>query len=191
MTSKNVKFDVIVDRQNFDKTVIDLQSTASSESATSTSGQSHQDTGAIQKSRTSILSNFGLLPTAEASNNDEQTLQRLCHCIADAIREGIQSKQDNRYNYRGIEKPKINYFDGDASQYQHWKSMFHLIYSEDRNIPESYLATALFGLLKGEAKRAVEIHITATWDGTNYQQIWKQLDLRYGTKHDQARCFRD
>ena len=195
MASNNVKFDVIddnpEDKQNFDKTVIDPQSTASSESATSTSGQSYQDTGAIPKSRTSILSNSGLLPTAETSNNDEQTLQRLCHCIAEAIREGIQSKEDNRPNYRGIEKPKINYFDGDASQYQHWKSMFQLIYTEDRNLPESYLATALFGLLDGEAKRAVEIHITAKWDGTNYQEMWKQLDLRYGTKHVQARCIRD
>ena len=179
------------DKQNFDETVIDPQSTASSESATSTSGQSHQDTGAITKLKTSILSKSGLLPTAETSNNDEQTLQRLFHCISDAIREGIQSKQDNRPNYRGIEKPKINNFDGDASQYQHWKSMFQLIYTEDRNLPESYLATMLFGLLDGEAKRAVEIHITAKWDGTNYQEMWKQLDLRYGTKHVQARCIRD
>jgi hypothetical protein len=65
------------------------------------------------------------------------------------------------------------------------------MYTADRNLPDSHLATALFGLLKGEAKRAVEIHITAEWDGTNYQEMWKQLDLRYGTKHVQARCIRD
>ena len=65
------------------------------------------------------------------------------------------------------------------------------MYTSDRNLPESHLATALFGLLKGEAKRAVEIHITAKWDGTNYQEMWKQLDLRYGTEHVQARCIRD
>ena len=124
---------------------------------------------------------------------DEEELDpkdlRFARIIAGAIRHSVKPEQAP--NYRGIEKPKINFFDGDASKYSHWKSTFHLMYTSDRNLPESHLATALFGLLKGEAKRAVEIHITAEWDGTNYQEMWKQLDLRYGTKHVQARCIRD
>ena len=124
---------------------------------------------------------------------DEEELDpkdlRFARIIAGAIRHSVKPEQSP--NYRGIEKPKINFFDGDASKYSHWKSTFHLMYTAERNLPESHLATALFGLLKGEAKRAVEIHITAEWDGTNYQEMWKQLDLRYGTKHVQARCIRD
>ena len=135
-----------------------------------------------------ILRNSGMLSTPETDNNDD----RLHHCIANAIREGIKSGlEDKRPNYRGIEIPKINTFDGDASKYKHWKSTFNLMYTPDRNLPESHLATALLGLLTGDAKRAVEIHITADWDGTNYKQMWDQLDRRYGSKHVQARCIRD
>ena len=201
MASNNVKFDVIddnpEDKQNFDKTVIDPQSTALSENATSihvsayagfTWQQPHRSQGGGKQDPNDQP------PLRPPFQSNEEELDpkdlRFARIIAGATRHSVKPDMQSP-NYRGIEKPKINFFDGDASKYSHWKSTFHLMYTADRNLPESHLATTLFGLLKGEAKRAVEIHITAEWNGTNYQEMWKQLDLRYGTKHVQARCIRD
>jgi hypothetical protein len=258
MASKNVKFDITdddsEDNQYFDEIVINNQSTASSKSAYSTSGQSQPNLatstptwsdgaqsdhlsvnpstdpsghaqgnafGASSSTRAGPESfdfeNFswqwpgnrgcgdrgesgnpsgrgrgrGNPPPFQPNNNDEADKYEFFNLMARAFKDGLRSEPEVKPNYRGIEKPKISFFDGNASQYAHWKSTFHLIYTEDRNLPESYLATALFGLLKGEAKRAVQIHITTEWNGDNYKQMWKQLDLRYGTKHIQARCIRD
>jgi len=53
------------------------------------------------------------------------------------------------------------------------------------------LANALHCLLKGEARRKVEVHFTADWDGENYQRMWDTLDSHYGSKHIQDRCIQD
>ena len=65
------------------------------------------------------------------------------------------------------------------------------MYTPDRNLPDDVLATALIGLLKGEAKTSVLVHVTASWDGTDYKAMWEHLDQRYGSQHVQARCIRD
>ena len=109
--------------------------------------------------------------------------------LAQAIRSGL--RQDDKPNYRGIEKPKIDFFDGDVSKYRQWKSAFELMYTPDRNLPDDFLATALIGLLKGEARKSVLVHVTANWDGTDYKAMWEHLDRRYGSQHVQARCIRD
>ena len=50
------------------------------------------------------------------------------------------------------------------------------MYTPDRNLPDDVLATALIGLLKGEAKTSVLVHVTASWDGTDYKAMWEHLD---------------
>jgi len=49
----------------------------------------------------------------------------------------------------------------------------------------------LHGLLQGEARRKVEIHFTADWNGDNYYRMWEHLDREYGSKHTQDRCIQD
>ena len=48
--------------------------------------------------------------------------------IANAIKAGI--RQDDKQNYRGIEKPKIDSFDGNVSKYRQWKSAFDIMYTQ-------------------------------------------------------------
>ena len=78
--------------------------------------------------------------------------------IANAIKSGVQ--QDDKPNYHAIKNPTIALFDGDVSKHRQWKSAVNLMYSPDRNLPDDHLATALIGLLKGEAKRSVLVHVT-------------------------------
>jgi hypothetical protein len=111
--------------------------------------------------------------------------------LTNAIRDGLRPLDSNRPNYHGIEKPKIDLFYGDPMVYSHWKNKFLLLYSPDRNLPDTYLANVLHGLLRGEARQTVEAHFTAVWNGDNYGRMWQQLDLSYGTEHVQARCIRD
>ena len=65
------------------------------------------------------------------------------------------------------------------------------MYSPNRNLPDDHLATALIGLLKGKANRSVLVHVTTSWNGTDYKAMWEHLDRRYGSPHVQARCIRD
>ena len=65
------------------------------------------------------------------------------------------------------------------------------MYTPDRKLPKDHLATALIGLLKGEAKRSVQAHVVLDRTGTNYDAMWEHLDRRYGSPHVQARCIRD
>ena len=100
--------------------------------------------------------------------------QQLAAMIAGVIRSGV--RQDDKPNYRGIKRPEIDSFNGDVSKYQHWKSTFNLMYTPNRNLPDDHLATTLLGLMKGKAKELVLIHVTAKWDGSNYKEMWEQLD---------------
>jgi hypothetical protein len=98
---------------------------------------------------------------------------------------------DKKPNYHGIEKTKLDFFEGDASVYAHWKKKFLLAHGPERNLPDEYLSNALHNLLKGEARKYVEAHFTADWTGENYHRMWEQLDLVYGSKHTQDRCIQD
>lgn len=103
----------------------------------------------------------------------------------------LQPVKPNAPDYRGIEKPKLDLFSGDASVYAHWKKKFLLLHGPERNLDNAYLANALHCLLKGEARKKVEVHFTADWDGENYQRMWETLDEHYGSKHIQDRCIQD
>ena len=87
--------------------------------------------------------------------------------IANAIKARI--RQDDKQNYRGIEKPKIDSFDGNMSKYRQWKRAFDIMYTPDRNLPKDHLATALIGLLKGEAKMSV--HSSSCYSQGNRSQL--------------------
>ena len=128
-------------------------------------------------------------PPFRPSQNDERDdpISVLIQGFTDALnRRDSNTKPD----YRGIEKPKVDPFSGDALVYAHWKKRFLLLYG-DRNLDDAYLANTLHGLLKGEAKALVEAHFTADWDGVNYHRMWTQLDEEYGSKHTQDRCIQD
>ena len=116
--------------------------------------------------------------------------QQFVNMLAQAIKFGTRP-DDKLPNYRGIEKPKIDSFDGDVIKYRQWKSAFEIMYTPDRNLPKDHLATALIGLLKGEAKRSVLAHVTLNKNGTDYKAMWDHLDRRYGSPHVQAKCIRD
>ena len=103
----------------------------------------------------------------------------------------LQPNTPNKPDYRGIDKPKLDVFSGDASVYAHWKKKFLLLHGPERNLDDAYLANALHCLLKGEARRKVEVHFTADWNGDNYQRMWDTLDDHYGSKHIQDRCIQD
>ena len=64
------------------------------------------------------------------------------------------------------------------SKNRQWKSAFKLMYTPDRNLPDDFLATALIGLLKGEARKSVLVHVTSNWDGTDYKAMWDHLERR-------------
>ncbi len=88
----------------------------------------------------------------------------------------LQPNMSNKPDYRGIDKPKLDVFSGDASVYAHWKKKFLLLHGPERNLDDAYLANALHCLLTGEARRKVEVHFTADWNGDNYQRMWDTLD---------------
>jgi len=125
-----------------------------------------------------------------AANDLSDPTAVLIQRLTDAL-SNIKPREDHKPNYRGIEIPKLDIFSGDASVYAHWKKKFLLLYSPDRNLPDAYLANVLHGLLQGEARRKVEIHFTADWNGDNYYRMWEHLDREYGSKHTQDRCIQD
>ena len=88
---------------------------------------------------------------------------------------------DNRPDYRGILKPKLDLFDGDASVYKNWKKWFILFHSPSQNFPDPYLAVVLRNHLRGEARSIVDPYFGAL----NYHGMWEQLDLKYGSGHTQ------
>ena len=111
--------------------------------------------------------------------------------MADVLKTRQPRDDDKKPDYRGIEKTKLDFFDGDAAVYAHWKKKFLLAHGPERNLPNEYLSNALHNLLKGEARKYVEAHFTAEWTGENYHLMWEQLDLVYGSKHTQDRCIQD
>ena len=126
-----------------------------------------------------------------ASTNDQSvSLAALIQGLTDAFSE-VRSRDDHRPDYRGIQKPQLDVFSGDAAVYAHWKKKFMLLYSPERNLPDAYLANVLHGILAGEARRKVEIHFTADWNGDNYHRMWEHLDLEYGSRHTQDKCIQD
>ena len=114
------------------------------------------------------------------------TLQQVLVSLAEA-----KTREADKPDYSGLEKPKLDVFSGDASVYAHWKKKFLLLYNPERKLPNSYLANALHGILQGEARRKVEVHFTADWNGDNYHRMWEHLDREYGSKHTQDRCIQD
>ena len=126
-------------------------------------------------------------PPFRLSQNED--INDLIRGLSDVLK--ARQPQDDKPDYRGIEKTKLDFFSGDASVYAHWKKKFLLVHSSDRNLPNSYLANALHNLLKGEARKYVEAHFTADWTGDNYERMWEQLDQVYGSKHTQDRCIQD
>ena len=127
-------------------------------------------------------------------DEDEEEERDPATTLIKQLTKALQNLQPNKPNapdYRGIEKPKLDVFSGDASVYAHWKKKFLLLHGPERNLNNAYLANALHCLLKGEARRKVEVHFTADWDGENYQRMWDTLDSHYGSKHIQDRCIQD
>jgi len=127
-------------------------------------------------------------------DEDEEEERDPATTLIKQLTKALQNLQPNKPNapdYRGIEKPKLDIFSGDASVYAHWKKKFLLLHGPERNLNNAYLANALHCLLKGEARRKVEVHFTADWDGENYQRMWDTLDSHYGSKHIQDRCIQD
>ena len=88
---------------------------------------------------------------------------------------------DNRPDYRGILKPKLDLFDGDALVYKNWKKWFILFHSPSQNFPDPYLAVVLRNHLRGEARSVVDPYFRTG----NYHGMWEQLDLKYGSGHTQ------
>jgi hypothetical protein len=121
--------------------------------------------------------------------DDENPFSVFAREIVNALRTTPQDS--TKPDYRGIEKPKLDTFSGDASVYAHWKRRFHTLYSPERNLSDSYLANTLYALLKGEARAQVEAHFTTDWNGDSYHRMWEQLDLDYGSEHIQDRCIQD
>ena len=125
-----------------------------------------------------------------STNNSSETLATIVKGFTDAISNN-KSQEDDKPNYHGLEKPRLDIFSGDASVYAFWKKKFLLHYNPERNLPNAYLANALHGILQGEARQIVEAHFTADWNGDDYPRMWEQLDLVYGSRHTQDRCIQD
>jgi hypothetical protein len=123
--------------------------------------------------------------TSDESGPNTVTMQALVEAL-----KCLKSGKTDSPDYRGLDKPKLEFFSGDASVYAHWKKKF-LLAHEGRNLPDAYLANTLHTLLKGEARAKVEVHFTADWTGENYQQMWTLLDDYYGSRHIQDRCIQD
>jgi hypothetical protein len=83
-----------------------------------------------------------------------QTLVKTLKCL--------KSRKTDMPDYCGLDKPKLEFFSGDASVYVQWKKKF-LLAHVGRNLPDAYLANTLHTLLKGEARSMVEVHFTADW----------------------------
>ena len=111
--------------------------------------------------------------------------------IGDALRQNNSTRdRPTEPNYRGMERTKLDPFTGDAMDYKHWLNRFDIAI-KDRNLPDDYLANMFYSLLKGDARRVVEVHFTADWSGNNYQKMRDQLKLEYGSRHVQDRCIED
>ena len=123
--------------------------------------------------------------TTDESDPTTVSLQTLVEAL-----KSLKGRKPDMPDYRGLDKPKLECFTGDASVYAHWKKKF-LLAHEGRNLPNVYLANTLHTLLKGEARAKVEVHFTADWTGENYQQMWTLLDDYYGSRHIQDRCIQD
>ena len=128
-------------------------------------------------------------PFRPSQEDEENPFSVFAREIVNALRTTPQDS--TKPDYRGIEKPKLDTFSGDASVYAHWKRRFHTLYSPERNLSDSYLANTLYALLKGEARAQVEAHFTTDWNGDSYHRMWEQLDLDYGSEHIQDRCIQD
>ena len=139
----------------------------------------------------------GNLSFQPSTNNSSDNLMATLVQVLDTFGQVLASlaeaktREANKPDYSGLEKPKLDVFSGDASVYAHWKKKFLLLYNPDRNLPNSYLANMLHSVLQGEARRKVEVHFTADWNGDNYHRMWEHLDREYGSQHTQDRCIQD
>ncbi len=73
------------------------------------------------------------------------------------LTDGFKSSKPESPDYRGLDKPKLDFFTGDASVYAHWKKKF-LLHHEGQSLSDAYMSNALHSLLKGEARAKVEVH---------------------------------
>jgi hypothetical protein len=131
--------------------------------------------------------------TNNSSDNLMATLVQVLDTFGQVLASLAEAKtrEANKPDYSGLEKPKMDVFSGDASVYAHWKKKFLLLYNPERKLSNAYLANSLHGLLQGEARRKVEVHFTADWNGDNYHRMWEHLDREYGSQHTQDRCIQD
>ena len=94
------------------------------------------------------------------------------------------SKKPNKPDYHGLEKCKLDTFNGEMELFQFWKKKFVLAH-ENRNISPKDLAMRMFSLLRGEPRKIVESQLTGSWSDETFDRMVDILEALYGEEFNE------
>ena len=94
------------------------------------------------------------------------------------------SKKPDKPDYHGLEKCKLEPFNGEMELFQFWKKKFILAH-ENRNISQKDLAMRMFGLLRGEPRKIVESQLTGSWTDETFEGMVNILEALYGEEFNE------
>ena len=94
------------------------------------------------------------------------------------------SKKPSKPDYHGLEKCKLEPFNGEMELFQFWKKKFVLAH-EDRNISPKDLAMRMFSLLRGEPRKIVESQLTGSWTDETFDRMVDILEALYGEEFNE------
>ena len=94
------------------------------------------------------------------------------------------SKKPTKPDYHGLEKCKLDTFNGEMELFQFWKKKFVLAH-ENRNISPKDLAMRMFSLLRGEPRKIVESQLTGSWTDDTFDGMVNILEALYGEEFNE------